>query len=699
MRPLRLAGARASLAALCAALAVSPVLAQDAPLASAEAPQTAAVPGTPARQLYERDYFAAFAPANALQMVQRVPGFAIEQVDGEVRGFGQAAGNIVINGQRPSSKSEALETMLARIPASRVQRIEVAAGDQFGAEYAGKAQVLNLVLTAGGGLAGTLEGTIRRDFMGRWLPEGSASALIRAGKSTFNLSATFGNERSSEAGDDRITSLPSGAPVEHRYKRNHIEEPNWALAASWAHDDGDNRSIHANGRLFRDWLYLSQVNRVMPVAGTARTDALEQDYFYGSWELGGDVTRPLLGGGIKLIGLATRRDRLFRDTSWVRTTPAGGSEQILDDRLAETLARLVWSRGDLGGWKVETGAEGVFNRLESQVDLSVVNGAGVLTRIDLPVDRAIVSEWRGEGFVNAGRAIGAGLRLDLGLTYETSRLTVRGDATSERSLGFWKPRMSIDWKPGSGWRTQLSVQRTVAQLRFEDFVSSAEISNDRVNGGNAGLLPQRAWEALATIERKILGDGLVKLELGHNRVQMVQDRVPTPEGFDAPGNLGDGSVWIARGRIDAPLGRLAIKGGRLTLYGSYVSSAVQDPYTVRDRPFSGNSLFYGEATFRQDLTDYAWGFTLTAGTPGTYYRRNETDRNWVQAPYVEVFAEARPDKRTTLTLTLGNATAATSNRDRLFYLPDRRTAEASSRERRVRNKYVVPALTVKRSFG
>ena len=58
-----------------------------------------------------------------------------------MRGFAGAAGNVVINGQRPSSKSDTLETMLARIPASRVLRVEVGPGDLFGSEYAGKAQV------------------------------------------------------------------------------------------------------------------------------------------------------------------------------------------------------------------------------------------------------------------------------------------------------------------------------------------------------------------------------------------------------------------------------------------------------------------------------------------------------------------------------------------------------------------------------
>jgi hypothetical protein len=137
-----------------------------------------------------------------------VPGFSLDAGDTEVRGFGQAAGNVVINGQRPSAKSDTLQTVLARIPASRVARVEVGPGDLFGSEYAGKAQVLNLILTEGGGLAGTVTGTLRRDFTGKLFPEGSASALIRRGKSSFNVAATFNNNATTEEGYDTLKSLP-----------------------------------------------------------------------------------------------------------------------------------------------------------------------------------------------------------------------------------------------------------------------------------------------------------------------------------------------------------------------------------------------------------------------------------------------------------------------------------------------------------
>src|SRR5690606_3008716 len=113
------------------------------------------------REVYDAAFFRPFSPSNALQMVERVPAFMLDEGDVTARGFRQAAGNVVIDGRRPSLKSETLATLLARIPASRVLRVEVASGEQFGADYAGKTQVANIVLSDLGGVAGTVEATLR----------------------------------------------------------------------------------------------------------------------------------------------------------------------------------------------------------------------------------------------------------------------------------------------------------------------------------------------------------------------------------------------------------------------------------------------------------------------------------------------------------------------------------------------------------
>src|SRR4051812_29414155 len=356
------------------------------------APVLAQAAGPGGRTVYEAAFFAPFSPSNALEIVQRVPGFTLDAGDTEVRGFGQAAGNVVINGQRPSSKSDTLQTILARIPASRVARVEVGPGDLFGSEYAGKAQVLNLVLISSGGLAGNATGTVRRSFTGKLYPEGSVSALLRRGKSSFNAAVQVNNNYTSEEGYDTLKEVPSGHLLEYRRKVNRIQEPNGSISGSWEFNGGDNRTAHLNARGAFDRLSLTQSNHVIPDVGAVRDDRLTERYPQRNFELGGDVTPPLLGGGIKLIGLATRRHRHNVDLSLNRIQGhvIGGFEQDLEDQRDETLARLVWNRSDLLGWSVETGAEGVLNRLDSNNNFYELDNAGGRTRIDLPVDQAVV---------------------------------------------------------------------------------------------------------------------------------------------------------------------------------------------------------------------------------------------------------------------------------------------------------------------
>ena len=57
--------------------------------------------------------------------------------------------------------------------------------------------------------------------------------------------------------------------------------------------------------------------------------------------------------------------------------------------------------------------------------------------------------------------------------------------------------------------TELATTHTIDTATGKE--APAELSTERVNGGNPELRPQRAWETLATVERTILGDGLIRI--------------------------------------------------------------------------------------------------------------------------------------------------------------------------------------------
>ncbi|MFN5821467.1 MAG: hypothetical protein ACK44Y_13730, partial [Novosphingobium sp.] len=228
-------------------------------------------------------------------------------------------------------------------------------------------------------------------------------------------------------------------------------------------------------------------NHVTPLNGPQRDDRLTQDYSPKRFEIGGDVTRPLGGGAIKFVALANRRERDDFDAYFTRLNDqvVGGFEQNTTSRYDEVLGRLTWTHPKVAGFALELGSEVAYNKLTNATNLFLLGPNGARNQIDLPIDRATVDELRSESYVNLGRQLTPSLRLDTTLAFEVSKLTVSGDTSAERSLKFFKPGMTLDWKAGGGWHVQASMRRQVAQLNFYDFISAAELANDRVNGGNA----------------------------------------------------------------------------------------------------------------------------------------------------------------------------------------------------------------------
>ena len=656
---------------------------------------------------YDAAFFSQFAPRTALDIVRRVPGFSLDSGNSDVRGFAGAAGNVVFNGARPSSKSDSLQDILARIPATRVVKVEVGAGSLYGAEYAGKTQVLNLILSAEGGFDATVTAAGRRLYTGYLNRDISGSALIKRGAASLNLSAGTGRSRQVEEGFDRITAIGTGEELEFRRKVNSYFDRAPYMSGSYGLERAQDKAIRFNARWSPSRFDLTQRNRVSPADGEPHDDSLIQKYRTPVFELGGDITRPLAGGAVKLVGLATRRKRNNFDAYFERdgllsdgAALVGGFEQTQDAKLNETITKLSWTRSNLLGFSFEAGVEGAINSLDNDLRLFLINEDGERIRRDLPIDQAKVKERRGEIYVEAGRNLTPALRIDGGLRYEFSTLTVSGDTSAKRSLRFLKPNLAIDWKPGGGWHTRLSVRRTVAQLNFYDFISFAELSNDRVNGGNANLLPQRTWEVRGTVDRPILGDGLVKFDIGLDRVSLLQDQILTPEGFSAPGNIGTGTRRFVSLQIDAPLQRFGITGTRLKLNGQLQRTRVDDPISGTTRNFSD---FFPDwewgVELRRDAGAFSYGLTVNDRDRFSFFRADEIDTNYNGGPYGTAFVEWRPASRTSLTLDVDNLFNTTGERERLFFDPNRSSPDPVAREKRVRNRHVSFGLTLKQTFG
>ena len=654
--------------------------------------------------VYPAEWFARYAPTNAWEMAERVPGFTLAESADDTRGFGAAAGNVVINGQRPSAKAETLESLLRRIPAAQVARIELVPGAQIGGEYRSRAQVLNVVLVeSADGVSGAVEFALQYPYNHVLTPDGAITLLRRKGDTSLNLALRYDAHRAPDYGYDRLV-LPSGDLVERRDKQNEYFREETSAAASWAWTPQDGRSLRVNGRGWRWTNPLRHFSDVSDDAGPLRRDTIMQAPAEEGFELGGDAGRPLAGGTAKVVGLARRwtytldEEALSRDLAGDLT---GGVSQDVENRYGETVGRVTWAKEGWRGWSIETGLEAAFNTLESDVNVFEIEGDGSSTPIDLPVSDVLVEEVRGEAFVSGGRPLSERLTFDWGLAVEASTLTVSGDAEAERTLVFVKPRASLEWRPTAEWRFRGAIERLVSQLNFNDFISGAEIANNRFNSGNADIEPERTWRLSGVVERKLLGDGTFRVSLYYDHVEMVQDRVPTDVGLDAPGNLGTGRRIWADTVLDLPLAKLGVQDGRFNLRWIIQDSDVEDPYTGRGRYFSGEQPWSINASFRQDLKAWksAWGIDWFAEGELPQYRLNEIDVWNPENDNIGVFVEHRPTERLTMRLDARNILDRDIVRERTFYLPDRSNPNPAAFEERRRWQGVTWSLQVKRTFG
>ena len=353
----------------------------------------------------------------------------------------------------------------------------------------------------------------------------------------------------------------------------------------------------------------------------------------------------------------------------------------------------------LFGFQFEAGGEVAWNTLDDNLELFEFDENGDETRKNLPIDNARVTELRGEFWVNGSRSLSKTVRVDLGMNYEMSHLKVSGDASADRQLKFLKPSITVDWTPAGGWHVQGILRRTVAQLDFYDFISAADLASGQISGGNADLQPQRTWEGRFSIEHPLFGQGQARLELGYNLISLLQDRILTAEGFDAPGNIGTGRQAYADLTLDAPLDRFW-KGLRVKVHGNIQRTRVEDPISGDLRDFSGNfPRWEWDTDIRRDLGKWAYGFAFSDNAKFTDFGTDVIDTRYNQGPYGTAFVEYRPSAKQTLTVNLNNITTVAGERDQLIFDPNRRDGPASALDHRFRNNKMQVRLTFKQSFG
>jgi hypothetical protein len=666
------------------------LLAAGAPLAlnaaHAETPTTPTPPAPPAivpsptlvdgKVSYPPDFFAAFSPRTALDMVRRVPGFSIDGGD-DRRGFSGTAGNVLIDGERPSAKSQDVGDILSRIPADQVARVELLRGAQSN-EASGQTQVVNVVRRVSDS-AQPGAGLYELDFEfalsgGRTTPRGSASYAGRVGEWDFNLGvsryAQFrdlnGLRWIREADDALLATRSDITPRTFRDARITGALSGPLLGGKF------NLNAEAGRENFRTVLDSAGFS---PLGTPTDSFELALNYRTRNREIGLDFERAFGGVTAKIVGLDRRSWQADDDTTTAFTT-TGGVEDITAQKVRndarESIVRLTLSGAPLPGLTVETGAEVAYNALEAGLDLSVDVGAGPVP-IPLPGANVLIEEDRAEAFVRGVWGIGDGWTLEGGLAFETSTISQSGDTDASRTLSYWKPSVQLTRAFGDKNQWRVRLFRDVGQLDFDDFATSADLNDDRVAAGNPGLKPNDEWRLEGALDMRWGEKGAFSITVYRLEVADVVDSAPlvtTAGVFDAPANIGDG--WAQGVEITATLPLDGVlPGAVLEVATELARSEVTDPVTKRARSASGFSDVSFDVELRQDIPalKLSWGVEYEGEGEFERFRLGERE-TYVEGPFLSGFVEttALPVK---VRLYAFNLTDTTFRRERRFFTPTR----------------------------
>lgn len=609
--------------------------------------------------VYTPDFFAAAQPGNAYEMIGRLPGFSFDGGD-VVRGFGGAAGNVLVDGERPTSKSDTLDTILKRIPASRIERIELIRGGAPGIDMQGKTILANVVRKSGPAVTGMawLGGGFGD---GRKKPSFRFEAARKSGDRSIEGSLYFNNNFDDAAGDGpRLRTNAKGQVLVASNDDTQGASGNSTATVAYERPLAGGR-LQLNGRFQTNHIDYRDDDRLVVPPGRQltinRTDGVQG-------EAGIHYTRAL---GQRTVWEA-------RIIQQVRQTSFGSSyaddtstSSFSNDRtVGETIARAEATFAMSPGLSFQAGAEGAWNWLNSDSAYNA-NGAPVV----LPAAKVRVEEKRGEAFATAIWKPAPKLNLEAGVRMEGSIISSSGDVTLRKSLYFLKPRLVATWSPRPSTQLRFRVEREVGQLNFDDFVASSTLALGTVSAGNPDLNPQTAWAVEAAFEQRFWSGGAFVATFKHAALSDVVDRAPVfgPSGpFDAPANIGDGRRDDLTVNLTLPLERLWIKRGLLKGKAIWRWSAVTDPANRLQREISNLRPSEWTLQFSQDLPEWKaiWGLDIYSGWRQRQFRFNEVQTTKLKH-YVLLYGEVRPQPDLNFRIEFANASARGQERIREVY--------------------------------
>ena len=659
------------------------------------------------RLVYTPAYFARFSPRSALDMLNQLPGFAVDRNGPgagaqQARGLGQASGNILLNGQRIASKSESVADQVARIAATDVVRIELVDGSTLNVPGL-SGRVANIVARANSKVSGRFEWEPQlhgENSANRW-QSGNISVTGSRGRVNWTVALANNAFLGGSIGTNLIGNGVQITDTRLSDSRNSMQAPRLSTNVNFTTPGG--MKVQLRGSYQRTWSRNHEYEDVIapPTAAPWSRRITGRGHGY-NYELGGELEFDLGPGSLNLIALETYKDAYnFSQsiTDPATGVPAFGTEFESTALSGEHIGRAEYSWPMLGGdWQAS--GEAAFNRLDKVSGLFLLSPAGAFNQVAYPSGTGRVTESRYDLSLTHSRALSPNLSLQLTLGSEFSSISQSGNTARTRSFARPKGLVSLAWKPAPSLDISLKLQRKVGQLDFGDFLAEVNLQNSNANDGNAELRPQQSWEAELQATQNFGSWGTLTAKLFENRITDYVTIVPLSRFSESTGNIATarehGVTFNGTLRLD-PAG---LKGVKIDLTGDWRTSRLADPLTGVTRAFDNYRPHNWEVALRHDVpgSQLAWGTSFRSTGFGPYYRLFEEGLDYNLRYNLRVFIEHKDVFGMTVQLRWNNILEQPNVRARTIYAGPRGSSPILFTEYRDRAFGSIFNLTVKGNF-
>ena len=591
-------------------------------------------------------FFADARPGTAYDMILRLPGFSFDG-GAQVRGFAGAAGNVLIDGERPTTKQDDLQSILKRVPAGQVDHIDVIRGGAPGIDMQGRTVIANVVRRKGGGVhvvAAVSNNTVFKD--GRNVQGMRLEFTKREDGRSFEAALNSGHFVDNGVGPGPHTQTDSAGATTY-VSRLAARAGGGQTTATAAYEDHiAGGKFRVNGLLYSDYYVDNEPEHVIFPAGSDGV-ANRAKPMSKKAELGVHFSRDF-GAKTSMELLAIQQ---VQQKAYHSNYLTSGDEEFFNetDNQLESIVRAVVRYRLDDHLSFELAGEGAYNAQNTETNY-LYNGADQGLPANVHED-----EKRGEIAASVTWSPSPKYTLEAGVRTEASTIRANGDIAPEgKTLMYPKPRLVFTWSPDKADQVRLRAEREVGQLDFGAFAASAQLGAGGVHLGNPGLLPQDVWVGEATYERRFWTSGDATVTLRHSEINDTVDRTigmivdPAPPHaityFDQPGNIGRSREDDLIVSLSLPLDQFGFSDGLLKTTGTWRTSKVTDPTTFSQRPLTQLHPFDGELHFTQDLNSIksTWGVDAYSAWTETYYRFNEVDVYHWGGQYT-LFFEYKPD--------------------------------------------------------